>query len=317
MERIGILTGGDSAEDHISLLSAKTVLKHLDKTKYNGTIIYLKNDEYKVENQTINLSDFSYVSGNTKIKFDKLFIALHGPPAENGLIQDYFDKISLPYTSCNAKVSALTFNKFKCNKALKKLGFLCADSIAISSNKLFSENDIIRKIELPCFVKPNSAGSSYGISKVTKETDLAKAIRKASLHDTKVIIERFINGKEISCGVYCDGDKINTLPITEIITENDFFDYEAKYKGKSQEITPAKISNQLTAEIQKITANIYRKMNLSGICRIDFIIESNKPYILEINTIPGLSEKSIIPKQLKAANISLLEIFDLCLSNIN
>jgi len=317
MEIIGILTGGDSAEYHISLLSAKTVLKHLDNTKYNGIIISLKNDEYKVGNKKIDTSDFSYFNGNNKIKFDKIFIALHGPPAENGLIQDYFDKISLPYTSCNSKVSSLTFDKFECNKTLQDHGFRCADSLIIYSNKLFSEDDIIGKIGLPCFVKPNSAGSSYGISKVIKKADLTQAIEKALLHDNKVIVERFINGKEISCGVFSDEKKIITLPLTEIITENDFFDYEAKYEGKSQEITPAKINTQLTSEIQRITTNIYKRMNLSGICRVDFIIQNNQAYILEINTIPGLSEKSIIPQQLKAANISLLEIFDLCLSNIN
>ena len=176
---------------------------------------------------------------------------------------------------------------------------------------------IIDKLGLPCFVKPNGAGSSYGISKVTKIADLSKAIKNAFSHDDKVIIESFINGTEVSCGVYLDGNQVNSLPITEIVSENDFFDYEAKYEGKSQEITPARISRQLTSEIQKTTVNIYTKMKLSGICRIDFIIQNGKPYVIEINTIPGLSEESIIPKQLKVANISLSEIFDLCLININ
>ncbi|MEC9209777.1 MAG: D-alanine--D-alanine ligase [Bacteroidota bacterium] len=317
MEEIAILTGGDSAEYNISLLSANTVLKHLDNTKYNGVIVHLKNGKYTINNQELNTSDFSYIKDNTKIKFDKIFIALHGSPAENGLIQDYFDNINLPYTSCNAEVSALIFDKFECNNTLKKLGFRCANSIIICSNKKVSESAIINKVGLPFFVKPNGSGSSYGISKVTKKADLSKAIKKAFSHDNKVIIESFINGTEVSCGVYFDGEQITSLPITEIISENDFFDYEAKYEGKSQEITPAKINDQLTSEIQKTTIDIYKKMSLSGICRIDFIIQNNKPYIIEINTIPGLSEESIIPKQLKAANISLSEIFDLCLRNIN
>jgi D-alanine-D-alanine ligase len=317
MEEIAILTGGDSAEYNISLLSANTVLKHLDKTKYNGIIVHLKNGEYTVNNQTLNTSDFSYIKANSKIKFDKIFIALHGSPAENGLIQDYFDNIKLPYNSCNAKVSALTFDKFECNNTLNRLGFRCANSIVIYSNKKFSEITIIDKIGLPCFVKPNGAGSSYGISKVTEATDLSKAIEKAFSHDRKVIIESFINGTEVSCGVYFDGNQINSLPITEIISHNEFFDYEAKYEGKSQEITPARISSQLTLEIKKTTTDIYKEMKLSGICRVDFIIQNNQPYIIEINTVPGLSEESIIPKQLKAANISLSEIFDVCLSNIN
>ncbi len=317
MEKIAILTGGDSAEYNISLLSAKTVLKHLNTTKYKGIIVHLKNGEYTIDNQKINTSDFSYIKGKAKIKFDKIFIAIHGPPAENGLIQDYFDSINLPYSSCNAKISALTFDKFECNITLTKLGFRCANSVLIYSNKKFSETEIIDKVGLPCFVKPNGAGSSYGISKVTKKAALSKALKDAFLHDHKVIIESFINGTEVSCGVYFDGKQANALPITEIVSENDFFDYEAKYEGKSQEITPARISNQLTSEIQTTTIDIYKKMNLSGICRVDFIIQNDKPYILEINTIPGLSEESIIPKQLKVANISLSEIFDLLLRNSN
>jgi D-alanine-D-alanine ligase len=317
MEKIAILTGGDSAEYNISLLSADTVLKNLDNTKYNSVIVHLKDKEYTMDNLKLNDSNFSYIKGNTKIKFDKIFIALHGPPAENGLIQDHFDNINIPYTSCNAKVSALTFDKFECNKRLNKLGFRCADSMVIFSNKKFSESKIIDKVGLPCFIKPNGSGSSYGITKVTEIANLSKAIKNAFSHDNKIIIESFIDGTEVSCGVYFDGNQINSLPITEIISENDFFDYEAKYEGKSQEITPARISNQLTSEIQKTTINIYKKMELSGICRVDFIIQNNIPYIIEINTIPGLSEKSIIPQQLRAANISLSEIFDLCLSNIN
>ena len=317
MEEIAILTGGDSEEYNISLLSANTVLKHLDNTKYNAKIVHLKNNEYTIDKQKINTVDFSYLNDNTKIQFDKIFIALHGPPAENGLIQDYFDSIKLPYTSCNAKISALTFDKFECNNTLRKMGFRCADSIMISSEIRYSENDITEDIGLPCFVKPNGSGSSYGISKVTKKAELSEAINKAFSHDNKVIIESFIKGTEISCGVYCDSNQINALPITEIVTENDFFDYEAKYEGKSQEITPARISNQITLEIQETTIDIYKKMRLSGICRIDFIIQNDKAYVIEINTIPGLTEESIIPKQLKVKNISLSDFFDICLSNIN
>ena len=317
MEKIAILTGGDSAEHNISLLSADTVLKNLDATKYQGTIVHLKDNNYTINDQKVNISDFSYLHASNKIKFDKVFIALHGPPAENGLIQNYFDNIKLPYTSCDAKVSALTFNKFECNNMLKQLGFQCAKSILIYSDMKLSENDLIEKIGLPCFVKPNEAGSSHGISKVSRKSDLSEAIKNAFSHDNNVIIESAINGIEVSCGVYRHDDKVNTLPITEIITENAFFDYEAKYEGRAQEITPARISNQITSEIQRTTINIYNKMKLSGICRIDFIIENNTPYIIEINTIPGLSEESIIPKQLKAADISLADFFDICLSNIN
>ncbi len=317
MKNIGILTGGDSAEYNISLLSANTVLKYLKNTKYNGIIIHLKNGKYSVGEQKINTSDFTYIKDNNKIKFDKIFIALHGPPAENGLIQNYFDGINIPYTSCNARVSSLTFNKLECNNILEKLGFKCANSILINVNEEYLEDDIISKVGLPCFVKPNGAGSSYGISKIIEKNNLVRAIKKAFSYDNKVIIESCINGIEVSCGVYKDGNEVNALPITEIVSENDFFDYEAKYEGKSQEITPARINKKLTSEIQKITVEVYKKMKLSGICRIDFIIEKNQPYIIEINTIPGLTEESIIPQQLKAANINLSDFFDICLNNLN
>jgi len=317
MQKIAILTGGDSAEYNISLLSANTVLKHLDKNKYLGIIVHLKDNVYKVGNSQINTEDFSYYKNGIKTKFDKVFIALHGPPAENGLIQDYFDKIKLKYTSCNAKVSSLTFNKYECNKILQKFGFRCVKPIIIRQHEEILEKKIIKITGLPCFVKPNGSGSSYGISKVNKKQDLVKAISKAFEHDNKVIVESFIEGKEISCGVYFDGNNIIALPITEIISENEFFDYDAKYNGKSQEITPARISKQLTLEIKKTTIDIYKKMTLSGICRIDYILKKDKPYIIEINTIPGLSEESIIPKQLKVANITLSEIFNLSLNNIN
>jgi D-alanine-D-alanine ligase len=317
MEKIAILTGGDSAEYNISLLSANTVLKHLNKKKYEAVIVHLKNEEYTVNNQKINTSDFSYINGSTKIKFDKIFIAIHGHPAENGLIQEYFDNLNLPYTSCNGKVSALTFDKFECNKVLKTLKFTCADSAIIYSKMNFSEIDLIEKLGLPCFVKPNGAGSSYGISKVTEKADFSKAIKKALLHDKKVIIESFIDGIEVSCSVYLNAGKVSTLPITEIESKNDFFDYEAKYEGKSKEITPARISNQIASKINQTTIDIYKKMKLTGICRIDFIIKNDVAYIIEINTIPGLTDRSIIIKQLEVANISLTDFFDICLSNIN
>ena len=317
MKNIGILTGGDSAEYNISLLSAENVLKNLKYNKYKAEIIHLKNGKYCIGKQKIDTSDFTYIKDNKKVKFDKIFIALHGPPAENGLIQNYFDSLDLPYTSCNANVSALTFNKFKCNTILKQNGFKCAKSLIINKNEKYTENDIIKKVGLPLFVKPNGAGSSYGISKITDKHNILNAIKKAFSFDNKVIIESCINGIEISCGVYTDGNKINTLPITEIVSENNFFDYEAKYKGKAQEITPARINKKLTEDIQNTTVKIYKKMKLKGICRIDFIIEKNQPYIIEINTIPGLTEESIIPKQLKVANIKLSDFFDICLNNLN
>ena len=317
MKNIAILTGGDSAEYDISILSANTVLQHLNPELFKGYIIHLKNDKFTVLIKEIKIevdkSNFTFELENKRISFDAIFMALHGSPAENGLIQPYFDNLNIPYTSCNAKVSALTFNKYECNKKLKELGFNCATSFLYKKENNIVEQEIINRVKLPCFVKPNGAGSSFGISKVKKKEDLTKAINSALQHDNKVLIEQFIDGIEISCGVYTNKNNTQALPITEIVTENEFFDYQAKYEGKSQEITPARISKKLTIEVQKLTTDIYKAMELSGICRIDYIIMNEKPYIIEINTIPGFTEESIIPQQVKSANLKLSVIFESCL----
>ena len=317
MKNIAILTGGDSAEYDISILSANTVLQHLNPELFKGYIIHLKNDKFTVIIKEIKIdvdkSNFTFEVKNKRIFFDAIFMALHGSPAENGLIQPYFDNLNIPYTSCNAKVSALTFNKYECNKKLKELGFNCATSFLYKKENNIVEQEIIDFVKLPCFVKPNSAGSSFGISKVKKKEDLTKAINSALQHDNKVLIEQFIDGIEISCGVHTNKHNTLALPITEIVTENEFFDYKAKYEGKSQEITPARISKKLTIEVQKLTTDIYKAMELSGICRIDYIIMNEKPYIIEINTIPGFTEESIIPQQVKSANLKLSVIFESCL----
>ena len=317
MKNIAILTGGDSAEYDISIQSANTVLKHLNSELFKGYIIHLKNDKFTVLINKIKIDldkrNFTFEVENKRISFDTIFMALHGSPAENGLIQPYFDNLNIPYTSCNAKVSALTFNKHECNKKIKELGFSCASSSLYKKGEKIDEQEIIDCVKLPCFVKPNGAGSSFGITKVKKTKDLVEAINIALQHDNKVLIEQFIDGIEISCGVYVNKNNIQSLPITEIVTENEFFDYQAKYEGKSQEITPARISKKLTIEIQKLTTDIYKAMDLVGICRIDYIIMNEKPYVIEINTIPGFTEESIIPQQIKSANLKLSEIFESCL----
>ena len=317
MKNIAILTGGDSAEYDISILSANNVLQHLNPKLFKGYIIHLKDDKFttliKELKIDIDKKNFTFEVENKRVSFDAIFMALHGSPAENGLIQPYFDNLNIPYTSCNAKVSALTFNKYECNKKLKAFGFNCAASFLYKKGEKIDEQKIIDSIKLPCFVKPNGAGSSFGISKVKKRGRLAKAINSALQHDNKVLIEQFIDGIEISCGVYTNKNNIHALPITEIVTENEFFDYQAKYEGKSQEITPARISEKLTIEVQKLTTKIYKAIELSGICRIDYIIMNEKPYIIEINTIPGFTEESLIPQQVKSANLKLSVIFENCL----
>lgn len=317
MKKIAILTGGDSAEYHISLQSAEVVLNNLNKEKYAGIIIHIRNNKWTAiidgNHVDVNKKDFTVQLDSSILKFDYVFMALHGPPAENGELQPYFDRLNFPYSSCNSLVSALTFNKLECNKRLTKLGFRCADSLHLKEGDSIDKKAIKERLELPCFIKPNQAGSSFGVSKVETESEIEDAIKKAFLHDKIVLIEQFIDGTEVSCGVCIQNKSIKAFPITEIVSENDFFDFEAKYNGLSQEITPGRINSALTLEIQQITEEVYLKMNLRGICRIDFIIMKDIPYIIEINTIPGLSEESIIPKQAKEDGITLTQLFDNCI----
>ena len=319
MKEIAIITGGDSAEYEISIQSANVVLKNLDPEKYVGTIVHIKNGKWTAVinsfRHKINKEDFSVEVNSEKKYFDYVFMALHGPPAENGQIQPYFDDLKIKYSSCDNEVSALTFNKIECNKKLTELGFNCAKSLHHKKGSSVNIEEISKTLGLPCFIKPNQGGSSFGISKVNTESEIKDAINNALIHDDIVLMEQFIDGVELSCGVTIQEGEIKAFPITEIVSQNDFFDYKAKYEGLSEEITPARISKKHTKEVQQISEQIYKEMNLRGICRIDFIIMNNIPYIIEINTIPGLSEESIIPKQAKKAGISLIQLFDRCIEN--
>jgi len=318
MKTIAIITGGDSAEYEISLQSAKVVKENLSPEKYTAIIVHFKEANWEAivneKRYEINKTDFSFSKDDKKISFDVAFMALHGPPAENGELQIYFDKIGLPYTSCGARESALTFDKNLCNKTLKRIGFLCAESYFYTKGETIKTNEITKKVGLPCFVKPNAAGSSFGISKVVKREDLKDAIEFALEHNNKVLIEQFIDGIEISCGIFTH-EEIEVFPLTEIISHNDFFDFEAKYKGLSNEITPGRISRKETENVQKITKNVYKELGLKGIVRIDYIIMKEIPYLIEVNTIPGLSVESIIPKQAKEAGYKLSELFELTIEN--
>jgi D-alanine-D-alanine ligase len=319
MKNIAIITGGDSKEYSISLKSAETVYKHLDRTKYNPFIIEIKNNNWriKIKNRFQNFDQINFCTEieNILVQFKDVFMSIHGPPAENGELQKHLDDKKINYTCCNSNISELTFDKFKCNQIIKDLGYNIAKSYIHSKNNSICTDEVINNLKLPIFVKPNQAGSSNGISMVKEKNGLKTAINEAFKHDDKVIIEEYIDGVEVSCGVLTINNKIITLPITEIISENDFFDYDAKYNNKSKEITPARITNKETNSIQKITKEVYEKLKLKGLCRIDYIIKIGKPYIIEINTIPGLSEQSIIPKQIKQAGYSLKEVFTICLEN--
>ena len=303
MKKVVIITGGYSSEHNISLKSAQTVETELKNLGYSVSIL-------KIEK-----SGFDYHSIKSSL-YDCAFIALHGPPAEDGSIQKHLDKIKLPYTCSGSNISLTTFNKYECNSVLKKLGFRCPKSISFSCESKIDFQFIEKEFSFPLIVKPNSSGSSYGVSKVSDIIELKSAIKLAFEHDNQIMFEEFISGTEVSCGVYYN-NAVVSLPITEIVTDNDFFDYEAKYEGKSNEITPARINKKIYTKIKKLTEKIYSKLNLKGICRVDYIIKNNLAYIIEINTVPGLSKESIIPKQLKCINMSLSEIFKISIENAN
>tara|TARA_Y100001968_G_C19445164_1_gene764944 strand:+ start:1858 stop:2802 length:945 start_codon:yes stop_codon:yes gene_type:complete len=301
MENIAILMGGYSKEKDISFKSAQTIYHYIDQAKYSAyKVVCEENNEFFVVNSNAKIlvdnSDFSFVTGSKKIKFHKVFMMIHGAPGENGALCQYFDKQQIPYTSCSENISKLTFHKFKCNNYLKSLGY------QVPISHVFNEKC---EIDFPCIVKPACSGSSFGISKVYNSVEFKIAINEAQQYDQDVIIEEFIDGREVTCAVFNQNHIIKTLPITEIISENDIFDYDAKYNGKSIEKTPANLNLDTQTSIENIAKNIYHDLKLSGIVRIDFIIKKNVPYIIEINTVPGFSEESIVPQMLKCAKINL------------
>lgn len=312
---IAVIGGGDSAEIEISVLSQKTVLSNLPESKYNLYKVMLVANRWWVEIDgekiNIDLNDFSFQLGGKKIKFDFAFVVIHGTPGEDGLLQGYLDLVKVPYNTPDQMSSTLTFNKWACNHLLRSIGFYCAKSWLLRDDNSVPYQEIIKKLGLPLFVKPNDGGSSFGVSKVKKEEDLGVAIQEAFKHGDEVIIEETLNGLEVTCGVITNKGQVMALPVTEIVTENEFFDYEAKYKGLSKEITPARLSDDVYSAVQETTVNVYKALGMKGMSRVDYIIVNNVPYVMEINTTPGLSPESIIPQQARYIGMSLEELFDL------
>lgn len=316
--RVAVLAGGESDEVGVSLKSAETIINNLPHNEFDvfpvtaigtdWTVLY-KNKKIKIDK-----ADFSFTFEDIKITFDIVYITIHGVPGENGSFQGYFDLIKQAYTGPNQWGSSITFNKWACNQLLSAFDF----NIATSELYLNPEDAFHSKLvgTYPLFVKPNDGGSSFGVSKVKSIDDFKPAIAHAFQFGKEVIIERGLTGTEVTSGVYKTRQGlVEALPITEIVTDNDFFDYEAKYEGKSQEITPANLDSTIQTIVQNISIEIYKKLNLSGIVRIDYIIENNLPFIIEINTTPGMSSASIIPQQAKAANIKLSEILTASIYN--
>lgn len=315
MKNVAIIMGGYSSEYKISLKSGEVVYNHLDSTKYNLYKIHILTEGwFYVDEQNnrviVDKNDFSITINNQKILFDVVFNAIHGTPGEDGLIQAYLKLLNIPQTSCNYYQSALTFNKRDMLSVLKPYGIKTAISYYLNNGDFIDEDQIIQRVGLPCFVKPNKSGSSFGISMVKKSEQLLPAIEKAYLEDDEIIIESYLKGTEVSVGVIKYQNDIVVLPITEIVSENDFFDYEAKYEGKSSEITPARISEDEKAKVEDVAKRIYTILKMDGFSRSEFILVNGTPFLLEMNTVPGLTTESILPQQAREAGISLNQLFD-------
>lgn len=312
-KNIAIISGGDSSERVISVKSARQVYTCIDQQKHQPYIIYLVGNtwEAEVEDQRIPIdkNDFTFTLNNNKIVFDCAVIMIHGTPGEDGRLQGYFDMLKIPYTTSGVMASSLTFNKSFTKRYAHQLGIPVAKEILVKKHHTIPSRQITDELGLPCFVKPNSAGSSFGVTKIIDEKDLARSIQIALLEDEEVLIEQMLEGTEVTCGIVKTPKKLHILPITEIVSQTTFFDYQAKYEGKSEEITPARISVQIQKVCNEYTRKIYNAFNLKGIARVDFIIKDQTPYLLEVNTIPGMSENSIIPQQVAKANLSLTKIF--------
>ncbi|MCS4239597.1 D-alanine-D-alanine ligase [Myroides gitamensis] len=315
MKHVAIIMGGYSSEFEISLKSGQVVFDTLDRTTYTPYKIHIFRDKWVYvdehnEEFPVDKNDFSVSYKGQKLTFDVVFNAIHGTPGEDGLLQAYFELIDMPHTSCNAYQAALTMNKRDMLSVLKPYGIKTAISYYLNEGDDINPEAIIQRVGLPCFVKPNRSGSSFGISKVHTTEELVQAIEVAYKEDNEILIESFLKGTEVSVGVINYRGDVIVLPITEIVSENDFFDYEAKYLGKSQEITPARIDDVIKAKIEDIAVKIYRILKMDGFSRSEFIIVGDTPFLLEMNTVPGLTRESILPQQAAEAKISLPDLFD-------
>ncbi len=313
-KNIAIIMGGYSSEYEISIQSGHVVYEHLDKTKYNPFCIHILKNKwvYVSPDQSeypVNRHDFSIEINGKKTTFHCVFNAIHGTPGEDGYMQAYFHLLGIPHTSCGMYQAALTFNKRDLLGVLKPYGIKMAPSYYVNKGDEIDITAIVKKVGLPCFVKANRAGSSFGISKVSHADQIISAIEHAYKEDSEVIIESFLNGTEVTVGVIKYKGKTTVLPVTEIVSDNDFFDFEAKYLGQSQEITPARISKEWTDKVSEVAKKIYDLLNMDGFTRSEFIFQDGEPHLLEVNTVPGLTSASLLPQQAQEAGISLSELF--------
>lgn len=321
---IAIVAGGDSSEHDVSLRSAEGIYSFIDKDRYEPYIIEIKGCDWTAHltdgtTTPVDRNDFSFKCGDGRIRPDFVYITIHGTPGENGILQGYLDLIHLPYSTSDVLIEAMTFNKFTLNQYLKGFGVSVSESMIVRKGfeNMVTDDEITQKIGLPCFVKPNAGGSSFGVTKVKKAEDIHAAILKAMHESNEVMIEAFMAGTEITCGCYKTKDKEVILPITEVVTSNEFFDYNAKYNGQVKEITPARLSSETAERVRLITSTIYDILGCSGLIRIDYIITHrtdgdgrtiDKVNMLEINTTPGMTATSFIPQQVKAAGLEMKDV---------
>ncbi len=311
---IAIVGGGDTSEFHVSLRSAQGIYSFIDKEKYTLYIVEMHGLDWHVQlpdgqKALVDRNDFSFQLDGKKVMFDFAYITIHGTPGEDGRLQGYFDMLHIPYSCCGVLAAALTYDKFACNQYLKGFGVRIAESLLLRQGRTISDEEVIEKIGLPCFIKPSLGGSSFGVTKVKTKEQIQPAIIKAFEEAQEVLVEAFMQGTEITCGCYKTKEKSVVFPITEVVTHNEYFDYEAKYNGESDEITPARIPDELRDRVQKLTSAIYDILGASGIIRVDYIItEGEKINLLEVNTTPGMTATSFIPQQVRAAGLDIKDV---------
>ncbi|MDX9931719.1 MAG: D-alanine--D-alanine ligase [Bacteroidales bacterium] len=317
---VALLAGGYSGESVISVQSAGVIAQKINREKYNVYLIEINKERWcwRNNNETfdINRHDFSLQTPDRTIHFDVAFIMIHGTPGENGLLQSYFELLEIPHTTCNAMVSNVTFNKFYTIQLVKALGLTTSRSVYFNNEASARPEDVFTHLNFPVFVKPNSGGSSIGMSKVKTAEEIAGALEKAFREDKEVLVEEYTMGDELTCGVLRINGKITALPVTLVKSKKDFFDFEAKYtQGMSDEITPAPVDQKKTDQVVAASKMLYEKLNCRGVVRFDFIHNGNEPVFLEVNTVPGMSSASIVPQQAQAAGIQETELYDLIIEN--
>ncbi len=322
MKNIAIICGGDSGEYDISIKSGRVVSAHLDRNKYSSWLVEIKGNEWFYEDKAgkkyfINKNDFSLTVAGAHIRFDGVFNAIHGTPGEDGKIQGYLDMLGIPYTSCGVDSSALSFNKHLCNKFISAYGISVANSVTFLKGEEIRQQEVIDTLGLPLFVKPARSGSSVGVSKVHTADKFEEAVKNALAEDDQVLIEEFIEGRELACGLINKGEELIVFPLTEIISKKDFFDYEAKYsEGLAHEVTPADVDAHVEQDIKTLSVFLFRQMGCKGFVRFDYILSDKGLYFLEVNAIPGMTEASLLPQMAEAFGMSITELFTIALDNL-